>query len=57
MNPRNGPVGSNTYIGSKIRVYYCRYTTILYLAFIIATYLILVGNLVESKVEDSGLCL
>ena len=29
----------------------------MYLAFIIATYLILLGNLIESKVEDSGLCL
>jgi hypothetical protein len=56
MNPRNGPVGSNTDSGSK-RGVQCKDTDILYLAFIIATYLILLGNLVESKVEDSGLCL
>ena len=34
----NGPVGSNTDSGAKIRVYRSRYTTNLYIAFIIRTY-------------------
>ena len=35
---KNGPVGSNTDSGSKIRVQ-CKDTTTLYLAFIIRTFL------------------
>ena len=41
-----GPVGSNTDIGAKSRVYYCRDTSILYIAFIISNLLLVKISLI-----------